>query len=154
MWESVRNFFNGMKEPTNVSEGDNTTQDYYEHDYDADTDTQANSGVMRFPQQPVFNVKVGKIVGSEWTQEVKRAAKNLKKGYAVMINTEQAARDAVVRMNDFLGGVTFSIDGKYKKISNTYIFSPANFVIEDDDEDDDNDKSDFYNSSDILDDWL
>ena len=66
-----------------------------------------------------------KVIRPESYQEVGAVADNLLSGCTVVLNLEALDRVSVVRMLDFLNGVTYCTDGEIKKVAaTTFIITP------------------------------
>ncbi len=66
-----------------------------------------------------------KVIRPESYQEVSTIADSLLKGCTVVLNVEALDRVSVVRMLDFLNGVTYCTDGEIKKVAaSTFIVTP------------------------------
>ena len=73
-----------------------------------------------------------KVVRPESFAEVSTIADYLLAGCTVVLNLELLDMPKVVRMLDFLNGVTYSTDGDIKNVSkSTYIITPHNIGISD-----------------------
>ena len=72
-----------------------------------------------------------KVVNPKSFMEVSTIADYLLEGCTVVLNIEALDKQDVLRMLDFLNGVTYSNDGEIKKVaSNTYIITPHYVDIE------------------------
>ena len=66
-----------------------------------------------------------KVIRPESYQEVSGVADSLLAGCTVVLNLEALDRVSVVRMLDFLNGVTYCTDGEIKKVAaTTFIITP------------------------------
>lgn len=75
-----------------------------------------------------------KVVRPSTFEEVSTVADYLLSGCTVVLNLELLDMPQVVRMLDFLNGVTYSTDGDIKNVSkSTYIITPRNIGITDGD---------------------
>ncbi len=64
-------------------------------------------------------------------EEGPEIAKHLLNGKTVVLNLEDANRDTIIRLIDFLFGVTFAIEGNLKKVSSyTYVITPKNVEVD------------------------
>ena len=64
-------------------------------------------------------------------EEGPEIATHLINNKTVVLNLEDANRDTIIRLIDFLFGVTFAIEGKLKKVStSTYIITPKNVEVD------------------------
>ena len=73
-----------------------------------------------------------KVVRPASFEEVSEIADYLIEGCTVVLNLELLDMPKVVRMLDFLNGVTYSTDGDIKNVSkSTYIITPHNIGISD-----------------------
>jgi cell division inhibitor SepF len=73
-----------------------------------------------------------KVVRPESFEDVSIAADHLIDGCTVVLNLELLDRPAVIRMLDFLNGVTYTLDGEIKNVApNTYIITPSGIDIND-----------------------
>ena len=74
-----------------------------------------------------------KVVRPAAFDEVGEIADHLLDGRTVVLNLELLDNVQIVRMLDFLNGVTYSTDGEIKNIAkNTYIITPHNVDISED----------------------
>ncbi|MBR2342703.1 MAG: cell division protein SepF [Clostridia bacterium] len=70
-----------------------------------------------------------KVMRPESYDEVGSVADNLLDGCTVVLNVEALDRTAILRMLDFLNGVTYCSDGEIKKVAqNTFIITPHSRV--------------------------
>ncbi len=75
-----------------------------------------------------------KVVRPKSFEEVSTVADYLLDGCTVFLNMELLDGAAVVRMLDFLNGVTYCTDGDIKNVSrSTYIITPHNVDVSDED---------------------
>lgn len=66
-----------------------------------------------------------RVMRPESYDEVGAVADNLLEGCTVVLNVEALDRTAILRMLDFLNGVTYCTDGEIKKVAqNTFIITP------------------------------
>lgn len=66
-----------------------------------------------------------KVIRPESYEEVRTVADNLIAGCTVVLNVEVLDRPTVIRMLDFLNGVTYCQDGEIKKVApSTFIITP------------------------------
>ena len=66
-----------------------------------------------------------KVMRPESYDEVGSVADNLLEGCTVVLNVEALDRTTILRMLDFLNGVTYCSDGEIKKVAqNTFIITP------------------------------
>ena len=73
-----------------------------------------------------------KVVRPSTFEEVSTVADYLLAGCTVVLNLELLDMPQVIRMLDFLNGVTYSTDGDIKNVSkSTYIITPHNIGISD-----------------------
>ena len=94
------------------------------------------------PQPPTAAIKADadqrgnielKVVRPESYAEVGGIADHLLAGCTVVLNLELLDRAVILRMLDFLNGVTYSTDGEIKKVApTTYIITPNNVDVSDD----------------------
>ena len=74
-----------------------------------------------------------KIVNPSSFEDVSVIADYLLAGCTVVLNCELLDASTMVRMLDFVNGVTYSIDGDIKNVSkNTFIITPHNVDVSDD----------------------
>lgn len=74
-----------------------------------------------------------KIVRPAEFSEVSDIADYLIKGCTVVLNTEVLEVNSIIRMLDFLNGVTYTTGGEIKNINNTtFIITPHNVDVSDD----------------------
>jgi len=70
-----------------------------------------------------------KIVRPESYQDVGGVADNLLAGCTVVLNVELLDKPSIIRMLDFLNGVTYCTDGEIKKVAaTTFIITPHSNV--------------------------
>ena len=70
-----------------------------------------------------------KVVRPESYEEVSTVADNLLAGCTVVLNLEVLDRPTMLRMLDFLNGVTYCTDGEIKKVAqSTFIITPHSHV--------------------------
>ena len=70
-----------------------------------------------------------KVIRPESYEEVRNVADNLISGCTVVLNVEVLDRTTVIRMLDFLNGVTYCQDGEIRKVApTTFIITPHNDV--------------------------
>ncbi|MCL1832286.1 MAG: cell division protein SepF [Oscillospiraceae bacterium] len=75
-----------------------------------------------------------KLKGGDWLDVVRKATQDFKDGCSVMINTEDANKDSVTRMLDFMGGVAFSHGGRLvRQGTMTHAVIPENCEVGGDD---------------------
>ena len=66
-----------------------------------------------------------KVIRPESYEEVRTVADNLIAGCTVVLNVEVLDRPVIIRMLDFLNGVTYCQDGEIRKVSpSTFIITP------------------------------
>lgn len=66
-----------------------------------------------------------KVIRPESYEEVSSVADSLLAGCTVVLNTEAVDRASMIRMLDFLNGVTYCTDGEIKKVAaSTFIITP------------------------------
>jgi len=103
-------------------EGSSESGNRYD-DYDSYSAKPAgNSGsskVMSIREKSTVSLKIHRFKGNQWQETVKKAANDFKNGCAVLLNTEEANKDATTRLLDFLGGVVYALDGKMVRFSTT-----------------------------------
>ncbi|MDR0222725.1 MAG: cell division protein SepF [Oscillospiraceae bacterium] len=86
--------------------------------------------VMSLHEKNSFNLKLHKFKGHQYQETAKKAANDFKAGNSVLLNTEEANKDATTRLLDFLGGVVYALDGKMVRFSSTgYAIVPYNCEI-------------------------
>lgn len=75
-----------------------------------------------------------KVVRPNSFGDVSTIADYLLEGCTVVLNLEALDRETMIRMLDFLNGVTYSTDGEIKQVAQTtYIITPNNVDVTDDD---------------------
>lgn len=73
-----------------------------------------------------------KVVRPESFDEVSTIADYLLEGCTVVLNMELVERPIIIRMLDFLNGVTYTMDGEIKNVApNTFIITPSGIDIRD-----------------------
>lgn len=73
-----------------------------------------------------------KVVRPASYEEVSTVADHLIAGCTVVLNLELLERGAIIRMLDFLNGVTYTMDGEIKNVAqNTYIITPGGIDVHD-----------------------
>jgi cell division inhibitor SepF len=86
--------------------------------------------VMRFPDKAEQNLRLYKLKGQQWWDTATKACDDFNEGCSIMVNTEEANKDAVMRLVDFLTGVAYAQKGKLVKNGTTgFIVVPANCSI-------------------------
>ena len=66
-----------------------------------------------------------KVIRPESYEEVSSVADSLLEGCTVVLNTEAVDRASMIRMLDFLNGVTYCTDGEIRKVAaSTFIITP------------------------------
>ena len=94
------------------------------------------------PQEsaPTYNVSPASIEGNielkvvrpASFEEVSTIADYLIEGCTVVLNLELLERPTIIRMLDFLNGVTYTKDGEIKNVApNTYIVTPNGIDVQD-----------------------
>jgi len=112
----------GEAEYLDFEEGGAVRDTGYYSDYESEKQPSSttNTNTMRFAERsPRHNLRFYKVKGCEWQGIAKKAADEFRKGCTVMINTEEANKDSVTRLMDFLGGVAYSLDGRLIKNGTT-----------------------------------
>jgi FtsZ-interacting cell division protein YlmF len=85
---------------------------------------------MQFPNESQHSLKLYKIKGQQWWDVAAKACDDFNEGSAVMINTEEANKDAIRRAVDFLSGAAYSQKGELVKNGTTgFVVVPANCTI-------------------------
>jgi len=85
---------------------------------------------MRFAEKSNHSLKIYKLRGQAWWEAATKACDDFNDGCSVMINTEEANKDAIMRMVDFLTGVAYSQKGRIVKNGTTgFVVVPANCSI-------------------------
>ena len=70
------------------------------------------------------------LVKPEKFESAAEVADHLRERRTVVLNLEETNKDTARRLVDFLSGVTYSLDGKIKKVAaSTYIITPFNVEI-------------------------
>ena len=73
-----------------------------------------------------------KVVRPSSFADVSTAADYLIEGCTVVLNLELLEKPTIIRMLDFLNGVTYTLDGEIKNVApNTYIITPSGIDIND-----------------------
>lgn len=73
-----------------------------------------------------------KVVRPANYEEVSTVADHLIAGCTVVLNLELLDRSSIMRMLDFLNGVTYTMDGEIKNVAqNTYIITPGGIDVHD-----------------------
>ena len=73
-----------------------------------------------------------KVLKPATFEEVSQVADYLLQGCTVVLNLELLDSSSIIRMLDFLNGVTYSIDGDIKNVSkSTFIITPNNVDVSD-----------------------
>lgn len=85
-----------------------------QHEHVSTEDTDARNGGVEL-----------KVIRPESYEEVRTVADNLIAGCTVVLNVEVLERPVIIRMLDFLNGVTYCQDGEIRKVSpSTFIITP------------------------------
>ena len=81
------------------------------------------------PAAPESNIEL-KVVRPESIDEIFTIADYLIDGCTVVLNLEAISGDVVTRMLDFLNGVTYTMGGEVKNVSQgTYIITPSGISL-------------------------
>lgn len=100
--------------------------DSIENDIDEMPTTQRASSEIR--SSSALEMKVCKPTKYEECTEI---ATHLLNNKTVVLNLESVNKDTIMRIIDFLFGVTFAIEGKLKKVAaSTYIITPKNVEVD------------------------
>ena len=71
-----------------------------------------------------------KVVSPTQFEEVAGIADHLLSGCTVFLNVENAPKETIRRIIDFLSGVAYSIGGRIKKVTaSTYLITPSNVDV-------------------------
>jgi len=119
--EYTEEYFDEEGNPMNVNTG-GYDDEQFQNQNDSDK-------VMRFTEgtKPKARFRYYTMKGQQWSDVVVKATKDFKAGCVVLINTEDASKDQVGRMRDFMAGVAFSNGGELRRpSSSTHLFVPAN----------------------------
>lgn len=93
-----------------------------------------------------------KVVRPEKFADVLMVADHLIAGRTVVIDFGDTNRDTVKRIKDFLGGVAYSIDGQLQRVANnTYIATPNNVDVSDENGGKPKSQASFGNNDDLSD---
>ena len=91
------------------------------------------TGIVADSREGGGNIEL-KVVRPKCFEEVSTVADYLLDGCTVFLNMELLDGASVVRMLDFLNGVTYCTDGDIKNVSrSTYIITPHNVDVSDED---------------------
>lgn len=70
-----------------------------------------------------------KVINPESYEEVRTVADTLLAGCTVVLNVELLERPVIMRMLDFLNGVTYCLDGEIRKVApGTFIITPRSDI--------------------------
>lgn len=114
------NIFDKLKNGISGNNTDDTVNafegyDTYEDDYDA------NGGAMAMSSASLQL----KVVKPSSYDEVTSIADHLLEGKTVVLNLEKTNKESARRLIDFLTGVVYSVQGKFKNVAaNTFIITP------------------------------
>jgi FtsZ-interacting cell division protein YlmF len=122
-------------EPVYGDEGGAAREMNYDYQNDYTSEPTESDKIMRFPDRlPKSKLKFYKLKGHDWLEVVKKSTLDFKDGCAVMINTEEANKDAITRMLDFMGGVAYSHNGRLvRQGTTTHAVIPENCEASGDD---------------------
>ena len=141
--DSLKNAWSKFKERDNYnrtegnfddsSEAQDMNMDYENRDYESggyENSSKSDEKVMRFREKDSYSIRLYKLEGQNWGSIAKKASDDLKSGNSVLINTEAANKDAVIRMADFMAGVAYAVEGKlYRHGSGSWVFGPENCEV-------------------------
>ena len=85
------------------------------------------SKVVAMPQTQTVKVVISQPTTFEQAEEI---GNYLREKKSVIINLEYVNKDVARRILDFIGGVSFALDGHTQKISNSiFLIAPVNYEI-------------------------
>ena len=95
----------------------------------APIDTKEDAPLQKSSSLEGNNIEL-KVVRPEAMDEIFTIADYLIDGCTVVLNLELLSREAITRMLDFLNGVTYTMGGEVKNVSQgTYIITPSGINI-------------------------
>jgi FtsZ-interacting cell division protein YlmF len=90
-------------------------------------ETKNSMRVVGGTRRPHSKLRFYKLKGQDWLELVKRMTADFKSGSAVLINIEEANKDTVTRVKDFMCGVAFSHEGRVLNHgATTFVALPSN----------------------------
>ena len=139
MFENLRAKLNKMQK---TEDNDVTFKSYEEtrEEVEETVEEKFEEPISRRPGTPMVantgdadsNIEL-KVICPASFDEVSDVADHLLAGRTVVLNLELLDHSSIVRMLDFLNGVTYSTDGDIKNVSkNTFIITPHNVDVSDD----------------------
>lgn len=129
LWEKVIGK-DGYDETIYETEDELALDNNRNHYEDFDAGMVSSEKAMRFADKSNHSLRIYKLRGQQWWEAATRACDDFNEGCSVMINTEEANKDAIMRMVDFLTGVAYSQKGRIVKNGTTgFVVVPANCTI-------------------------
>jgi FtsZ-interacting cell division protein YlmF len=124
-----------FREPVYEEEGSSAKEMNYDYQNDYTSEPTESDKAIRFTERtPKSKLRFYKLKGHDWLDVVKKATLDFKEGCAVMVNTEEANKDAITRLLDFMGGVAYSHNGRLVKHgTTTHAVIPENCDVSGDD---------------------
>ncbi|MCL2071782.1 MAG: cell division protein SepF [Oscillospiraceae bacterium] len=86
--------------------------------FNDDLNSGVRSNVLRFTESNPRTHKVIRFKGTEYNLKRKEAAKYFKEGHVVYINMEEANKEILWKVLDFLAGTASALDGNIKMLAN------------------------------------
>lgn len=107
-----------------------TGDGYYDTDPLSSPVPQADEPAPAAPRKAGTGAIELKVVSPAQFEEVAGIADHLLSGCTVFLNVENASKEVVRRIIDFMSGVAYSIGGQIKKVTaTTYIITPSNVDV-------------------------
>ncbi|NLN55098.1 MAG: cell division protein SepF [Clostridiales bacterium] len=124
-----------MNRLSDLFKGENEYVDEFKEGYDEEENEQE----LNTPSAPSAKISGGlasttslemKVCKPEKYEDVTKIATHLLERRTVVLNLEDANKETIIRIIDFLFGVTFAINGQLKRVaSSTYVITPPNVEV-------------------------
>jgi cell division inhibitor SepF len=86
--------------------------------YDSyDVGMASSERVMRFAETESRTHKIVKVKGTDYNTKRKEAANYFKNGHVVYLNMDEANKEIMSPVLNFLGGMAYALDGEIKRLS-------------------------------------
>ena len=140
MFDNLAKKFKELGNKKSTEENEVTFKTYEEKSYEPVAEpVKVEEPIKKAPAAPIVagagdvdsNIEL-KVVKPATFEEVSEVADHLLAGCTVVLNLELLDNSTMIRMLDFLNGVTYSIDGDIKNVSkSTFIITPHNVDVSD-----------------------
>lgn len=124
-----------MSRLSDLFKGDNEYVDEFKEGYDEE-ETEQDMGSSVSPATKISGGIASstslemKVCKPEKFEDVTKIATHLLERRTVVLNLEEANKETIIRIIDFLFGVTFAINGQLKRVaSSTYVITPPHVEV-------------------------